>query len=128
MARKGKQEIVVDLGHGSAAYLLPDEDPDAYRDLREEIFVELSPKTTRRRLVADNLVDVEWDIARHRRMLAAVTRSGFRRQAESMMGRLTWFSTTMSITASQYENLTPSTFRRKRNRTSTGVSPAASTC
>lgn len=102
MARKVKREVVVELGPGAAAHLLPDESAEAYRSLREEILTELAPKTARQRLVADNLVDLEWDIARHRRMLAAVARSEFRRQAEGAMGRTAFFSKTMPISDSQF--------------------------
>lgn len=102
MASEVKQEIVVDVGFGAEAHLLPDESAEAYRSLREEILAELKPKTARQRLVADNLVNLEWDIARHRRMLAAVTRSEFRRQAESAMGEQTRFSNTLPIAESQF--------------------------
>jgi hypothetical protein len=85
MAGKVKQEIVVALGLGAEGHLLPDESPDAYRGLREDIPAELAPKTARQRLVADNIVNPEWDIARHRRMLAGVTRSEFRRRTRTSL-------------------------------------------
>lgn len=63
------------------AHLLPDEDPEAYRRFRDELLAELSPRGALQRRVAENLIDAEWDIQRHRRLMAALLRTEFRVQA-----------------------------------------------
>lgn len=63
------------------SHLLPDENPEAYRRLRGELLAELSPRGAFQRRIAENLVDAEWDIQRHRRLMAALLRTEFRVQA-----------------------------------------------
>lgn len=63
------------------AHLLPDEDPEAYRRFRDELLAELSPRGAFQRRIAENLVDADWDIQRHRRLMAALLRTEFRVQA-----------------------------------------------
>jgi hypothetical protein len=62
-------------------YLLPDEDPDAYLQLVAETLDELVPRSPYERRLAVNLAQIEWELARHRRLLAAAVRTGFREQA-----------------------------------------------
>jgi hypothetical protein len=61
--------------------LLPDEDADEYRALQRELLAELVPRGAFQQRIAQNLVDVEWDVLRHRRLMAALLRSEFRTQA-----------------------------------------------
>lgn len=63
------------------AYLLPDESAADYRHLRDAMFQELNPDGLYQRQLVSGLVNIEWDIARHRRLLVAGLRSEFRRQA-----------------------------------------------
>jgi hypothetical protein len=61
--------------------LLPDEDPAVFKAFRDGLLEEFAPKTAYQSSLAMNLVSIEWDIARHRRLIAAVLREAFRRQA-----------------------------------------------
>lgn len=63
------------------SHLLPDEDQAEYRQFRDALIGELAPRGVYQRHLAANLVDIEWDIQRHRRLLAATLRSEFARQA-----------------------------------------------
>lgn len=64
--------------------LLPDEDPDAFIALRDSLIAELAPATEYQRLLAISLVMVEWEIQRHRRLMAAAIRDEFRKSAGSL--------------------------------------------
>lgn len=64
--------------------LLPDEDPDAFIALRDSLVAELAPATGYQRLLAMNLVMVEWEIQRHRRLMAAAIRDEFRKSAGAL--------------------------------------------
>lgn len=76
------QESKSDMMVGSYFdYLLPDEDPETYRQFRDELLAELSPRGAFQRRVADNLIEAEWDILRHRRLMVALLRTEFRVQA-----------------------------------------------
>ena len=61
--------------------LLPDEDVAAYKALRDSLLEEFAPKGAYQLSLAMNLVAIEWDIARHRRLMAATLREEFRRQS-----------------------------------------------
>lgn len=67
-------------------HLLPDEDLRDYLTFRQELVDELEPKTSRQRLVAQNIVDIEWDIRRHRRFIAGVIKIEFCRQVDASTG------------------------------------------
>jgi hypothetical protein len=68
----------------SSRYLLPDEDADEFVQFSDSILQELAPAGSYQRHMAVNLVHVEWDILRHRRLLAAVLRTEFRRMSEGV--------------------------------------------
>jgi hypothetical protein len=61
--------------------LLPDEDVAAYKALRDSLLEEFGPMGAYQLSLAMNLVAIEWDIARHRRLMAATLREEFRRQS-----------------------------------------------
>ncbi len=61
--------------------LLPDEDVAAYKAFRDSLLEEFAPQGAYQSSLAMNLVAIEWDIARHRRMMAATLREEFRRQS-----------------------------------------------
>ena len=62
----------------SGNYLLPDEDVDEFKRFSDAILQELAPQGTYQRHLATNLVHIEWDQQRHRRLLAAVLPTEFR--------------------------------------------------
>jgi len=62
-------------------YLLPDEDPATFTAFRGALLEELAPRSAYEKCLAMNLVGIEWDIGRHRRLLAATTRDAFRQKA-----------------------------------------------
>jgi hypothetical protein len=62
----------------SGNYLLPDEDVDEFKRFSDAILQELAPQGTYQRHLATNLVHIEWDQQRHRRLLAAVLQTEFR--------------------------------------------------
>ena len=65
----------------SVRYLLPDEDPAEFTTFSDAILQELAPIGSYQLHMAMNLVHIEWDMLRHRRLLAAVLRTEFRRMA-----------------------------------------------
>ena len=65
----------------SVRYLLPDEDPAEFTTFSDAILQELAPTGSYQQHMAMNLVHIEWDMLRHRRLLAAVLRTEFRRMA-----------------------------------------------
>ena len=62
-------------------YLLPDEDPATFTEFRDALLEDLAPCSAYQKCLAMNLVGIEWDIGRHRRLLAAAIRNAFRRQS-----------------------------------------------
>ena len=68
----------------SVRYLLPDEDPAEFTTFSDAILQELAPIGSYQLHMAMNLVHIEWDMLRHRRLLAAVLRTEFRRMAEGV--------------------------------------------
>lgn len=68
-------------------YLLPDEDPATFTAFRDALLEELAPRSAYQKCLAMNLVGIEWDIGRNRRLLAAAFRDEFRRQATMIAGR-----------------------------------------
>lgn len=65
----------------SSRYLLPDEDLDEFTRLTDAFLQELAPVGVYQLHLATNLVQIEWDILRHRRLVAAVLRTAFRELA-----------------------------------------------
>ena len=76
------KELTTDTS--SSRYLLPDEDAEEFAQFSDAILKELSPAGSLQCHMAVNLVHVEWDILRHRRLLAAVLRTEFRRMSEGV--------------------------------------------
>lgn len=72
------------LGQAGLDCLLPDEDPDEFIALRDGLVAELAPVTEYQRCLAINLVMVEWEIQRHRRLMAAAIRDEFRKSAGAL--------------------------------------------
>jgi len=68
-------------------YLLPDEDPATFAAFRDALLEELAPRSAYEKCLAMNLVGIEWDIGRNRRLLAAALRDEFRRQATYIAAR-----------------------------------------
>ncbi len=66
--------------------LLPDEDPQEFKGFRDDILEELKPQTRYQHSLALNLVLIEWEISRHRRMIASFVRDQFRRHAGAVRG------------------------------------------
>ena len=70
--------------NASSQYLLPDEDLEEFTQFSNAILNELAPQGTYQRYLATNLVHIEWDVLRHRRLMAAVLRTEFRELAEGI--------------------------------------------
>jgi len=73
--------------------LLPDESAESYEALRAALFSDLSPEAPYEHLLADQLVALEWDVLRHRRLRDSLLRAEFREQAvgvfyEGSVGRV----------------------------------------
>ena len=62
----GKSGELQDLIHKIT--LLPDEDPMSYQGLRKAFIDDLAPGTAYERALAENLVTLEWEAFRHRRL------------------------------------------------------------
>lgn len=61
-----------------APHILPDESSETFDSLREALFSDLAPRTPYETLLAEQLVTLEWDGLRHRRMRDSLLRSEFR--------------------------------------------------
>jgi hypothetical protein len=48
--------------------MFPGEDPDTYEGLREALLHDLVPRSPYERLLAENLITLEWEAIRHRRL------------------------------------------------------------
>jgi len=79
MAKTSKTEPNLDKAGLDA--LLPDEDPQEFKEFRDDLLEELKPQTRYQHSLALNLVLIEWEISRHRRMVASFVRDQFRRHA-----------------------------------------------
>jgi hypothetical protein len=79
--RKTRNTTLQTTETASSRYLLPDEDLDEFTRFSDAILKELAPVGVYQLHLATNLVQIEWDILRHRRLVAAVLRTEFRRQA-----------------------------------------------
>ncbi len=58
--------------------LFPDEDTVAYEDLRDALLGDLAPGAPYERALAENLVTLEWEAIRHRRMRDTLIKAGAR--------------------------------------------------
>ena len=76
--------IIPTLDDAGLDALLPDEDPAAFKVFRDSLLEEFAPQTAYQHSLAMNLVSIEWDIARHRRLMAAILREEFRRQTSAI--------------------------------------------
>lgn len=63
--------------------ILPDEDATQFVRLRDQLFEDLAPKSAYERCLALNLVSIEWEISRHRRLLAATISDEVRSRADA---------------------------------------------
>lgn len=84
-----KQTNVVTSGHAQQLLdliprmpLLPGEDAAAFADLRDALLGELAPATPYQIFIAENIVAVEWEIHRHRKLRDGLLRSSFRSVAQ----------------------------------------------
>lgn len=68
------QEVLKDI---CAPHILPDESEDDYDDLRLSLLNDLAPKTAYQSLLAEQIVQLEWDVLRFRRLHDSLLRSEF---------------------------------------------------
>jgi hypothetical protein len=68
------QEVLKDI---CAPHILPDESKDLYDDLRLSLLNDLAPKTAYQSLLAEQIVQLEWDVLRFRRLRDSLLRSEF---------------------------------------------------
>lgn len=80
-------ETPSELDNAGLDTLLPDEDVEAFKAFRDSLLEEFAPEGAYQSILAMNLVAIEWDIARHRRLMAATLREEFRRQARDVRQR-----------------------------------------
>ena len=62
--------------------ILPDEDADSFAYLRQAMFQDLEPKSPYEQLLAEQMVALEWDTVRYRRLRDNLLRDEFRRFAK----------------------------------------------
>jgi hypothetical protein len=67
---------------GANPHVLPDEDPKAFIEMRDSLLEELNPETPFELRLALDLVHVEWEAGRHRRLMSATVRTAFFEEAE----------------------------------------------
>lgn len=68
------QEVLKDI---YAPHILPDESEDDYDDLRLSLLNDLAPKTAYQSLLAEQIVQLEWDVLRFRRLRDSLLKSEF---------------------------------------------------
>ena len=90
------------LQHFLPTQLLPDEDPETHRALSDAIFLNLMPGTPYERILAEQLVTLEWEALRHRRLRDSLLMAEFRDQSmgvfkEGKVGRVSDFYRTQDI-------------------------------
>ena len=69
------------LQHFIPTQLLPDEDPQTYAALRDALLLDLIPGTPYERILAEQLVTLEWEALRHRRLRDSLLMAEFRDQS-----------------------------------------------
>lgn len=69
------------LQHFLPTQLLPDEDPETYGALRDALFLNLMPGTPYERILAEQLVTLEWEALRHRRLRDSLLMAEYRDQS-----------------------------------------------
>ena len=84
------------LQHFLPTQLLPDEDPETHRVLRDALFLNLIPATPYEHILAEQLVTLEWKALRHRRLRDSLLMAEYRDQSvgafqEQKAGRIHGF-------------------------------------
>ena len=69
------------LQHFLPTQLLPDEDPETHAALRDAIILDLMPGTPYERILAEQIVTLEWEALRHRRMRDSLLLAEYRDQS-----------------------------------------------
>jgi hypothetical protein len=69
------------LQHFLPTQLLPDEDPETHAALRDAILLDLTSGTPYERILAEQLVTLEWEALRHRRMRDSLLLAEYRDQS-----------------------------------------------
>ena len=92
------------LQHFLPTQLLPDEDPETHAALRDAILLDLTPGTPYERILAEQLVTLEWEALRHRRMRDSLLLAEYRDQSmgvfkEGEVGRVYSFQQTNLLTS-----------------------------
>lgn len=82
--RKTRNTTLQTTETASSRYLLPDEDLDEFTCFSDAILQELAPAGVYQLHLATNLVQIEWDILRHRRLVPAALRTEFRELADGV--------------------------------------------
>jgi hypothetical protein len=72
-------------GFFPAIELWADEDQRTLEDLRDALLSDLAPGTPYQHALANNLVELEWDKLRHRRMRDALLRAALRQNAVNLL-------------------------------------------
>lgn len=65
--------------------LLGDEDPALFETFRAGLMVDLEPRTAYQRTLAENLVAIEWEALRHRRLRDALVAAAFPGKAKTAL-------------------------------------------
>ena len=107
------------LQHFLPTQLLPDEDPETHRVLRDALFLNLMPATPYERILAEQLVTLEWEALRHRRLRDSLLMAEFRDQSmgvfkEGKVGRVSDFYRTQDIKDKAFDLV--STNKNKRTK------------
>jgi len=76
--QKNDAKIVDIHGLGLRPMMLPDEDPKTYDSLRAALLSDLGPRTPYECTLAENLVTLEWEAIRHRRLRDHLIRATYR--------------------------------------------------
>ena len=79
-----EQSTLLTTKTASGRYLLPDEDAEEFACFSAKLLEELAPVGVYQLHMAMNLVYIEWDIMRHRRLVAAMLRTEFRELADGV--------------------------------------------
>ncbi len=81
----GIVEVLSDLIQSTQFF--PDEDKTTYQALREMLFSDLAPVTPYEHVIAQNLVDLEWEAMRHRRFRDQLILSEYKKVAVELLGK-----------------------------------------
>jgi len=78
-------EVLSDLTRSTQ--LFPDEDQTTYQALRAMLFSDLAPGTPYEHVIAQNLVDLEWEAMRHRRFRDQLILSEYKKVAAELVDK-----------------------------------------